>query len=187
MPTVEQILAQITDNPPPFPRTWRLFTGRDIAVSVTPKVASSSIQSSGGEQTQDITAANAMAKRIAIVRDPIDRLGSAYSWFYMMREGGFKLEVDIPWVSGFESFVDMVLDGEPNEHWHPQASILSGFKFTHIFTLDQLNAKWSEHAVSPTIPHEHAVIRQTITTYRRAELVAKYAQDSQLYNAVLAQ
>lgn len=59
-------------------------------------------------------------KVIGIVRDPIDRLESAYNFFKYGQQGNFPTGQ----YNDIKDFIDAVLAGVTDEHWRPQSSML---------------------------------------------------------------
>ena len=97
------------------------YSNNEIAVALIPRVASSSIRDTVRTLYMQVSPEDALKvdRRIAWVRDPIERLVSAYSFFHYA-------VTSLPGhVTGtWESFVDYSMEVE-DYHWEPQSSLLS--------------------------------------------------------------
>lgn len=106
------------------------------------------------------------------VRDPIDRLKSAWQFF---------ADVDPQAVqSSWERFVDAVLAGAENRHWYSQTLTHTWrgvFLPTHLHPFEDINQIWPTLIRRPIGQENMSIVRNVDRSYRRAELETFYADD----------
>ena len=158
----------------------------DVAVAVLPKVASQSIGEYSRERLTQLTAREVfdIPRRVAWVRDPMDRLQSAYTFFREMTKNGpcgrdgFITKAH---TKDWSTFVDLTLE-TPDAHWHPQVELLTfGDRFipTEVHRFENIQKTWPWYGLLPWFNGtKHYPVD---TTYRQAELTEKYREDMQLW------
>lgn len=163
-----------------------LMERKDLAVAQIPRCALNTIAAWLGYKDIEVVQNDdprllKMSKRVAYIRDPRDRLGSAFSMFYWNYDYTGKMHVSGAPISSWEAFVDYVLD--PNipddEHWMPQTKIVGNIpniyhKFENLVDTFQLYRPG-------ILPHKNMTTRRPTTDYRKDELLIKYADDIRLY------
>tara|TARA_R110000851_G_scaffold327999_1_gene498177 strand:+ start:1771 stop:2247 length:477 start_codon:yes stop_codon:yes gene_type:complete len=99
-----------------------------LVISVSQKCASTSISNAFHIEGLKPISAEAVAelkksfwKVVGVVRDPIDRLESAYNFFKYGQCGTFP---DNQQFDNIEAFTDAVLAGLLDDHWSPQNIVL---------------------------------------------------------------
>lgn len=161
-----------------------------INISGTPikliaKCGSQSLVEAGDDWYLNDYQAEIYKHRIAFIREPLERLGSCYSFFKLIFSDGVNYDGDInPHnARSWHSFVDFVLDSNSNdEHIKPQSEQVSNV--THIFRFDEMNNWWPK--ISPKkLQKLNESVRQPIDDYRISELRAKYIDDLELYNSAI--
>lgn len=105
--------------------------------------------------------------RIAVVRHPMDRLISAYSYLFGCNSG------EQTW----ENFIDHCLEND-NAHWnpqHPQLVYRGDFLPTQIIRLNEIRNMF------PKINHLNKVKWKKTPLYRYSDLVYKYKDDIKMW------
>ena len=104
-------------------------------------------------------------KVIGIVRDPIDRLESAYNYFQRGQQGFFP---DLKKYVSIDHFIDSVLNGDTDKHWETQAGqLLLCDTFVDLETF-------------PLSRHVNSVKHQEKIEYKMTELLNYYMADTVL-------
>ena len=119
------------------------------------------------------------AKAIAFIREPIDRLKSAYHFFISK---GYKL--DRKKIGSYESFVDWALESN-EEHIRPQHTFCEEYyNFVKLECMsDVLTGITGSRVIAlNTAPRYN----ETNATYRAEELRKLYAKDFYLYESALS-
>ena len=113
------------------------------------------------------------------VRDPIERLRSAFQFF----RGHPPFRVRHQWkaksMASWENFVDAILEGVPNPHWRPVADTLDLFPESanfNIVAFEEINEKWG---LRKKLEKKNKSIKMDNIdlNYRRDELREFYARD----------
>ena len=150
------------------------FGNSKIAVALIQKCASSSIRDAiktdyGAIQLDKVIH---VPRRICWVRDPIDRLESAFSYFH---HSVYSLPASI--TGQWESFVDYTFTHN-DPHWTPQSELLTheGVLLPNeVYWLTDLQATWPFKGLLPWIRGVRHV--EVNTSYRRDELDERYSGD----------
>ena len=156
------------------------FGNSEIAVALIQKCASSSIRDAvkadyGAIQLDEVIH---VPRRLCWVRDPIDRLVSAFSYFH------YTPYLPASITGRWQTFVDYTLTHD-DPHWTPQVDLLThdGVLLPNeVYWLKDLQATWPFLGLLPWIRGVKHV--EVDTTYRRDELDAKYAGDYELCRCV---
>jgi len=153
---------------------FSLFAGKTVfAVLLIPKCGSESLRKSSLAIINNVHANN--LPRIAFVRDPIERLHSAYR--FLARRGYAPKQ--------YESFIDWSLETD-DEHVVPQHSYCypnDTKQFDDLYLLNGLDAVFTNR-LGNTIPRLHETHKEPINSdYRMDELRAKYSNDFELVEA----
>ena len=158
------------------------YSNGDIAVALVPRVASSSIRDAVRTLYMQVSPEDALKvdRRIAWVRDPIERLVSAYSIFHHSHLG---LPASI--TGNWDTFVDYTLQ-TIDYHWEPQSNLLSldgEIIPNELYHLRDLQKTWPFDGLLPWLRGVRHV--DVDLSYRRDELDEKYRQDFELCRSVL--
>lgn len=162
-----------------------LDESRDLAVAQIPRCGINTIREwLGGVpvvRNDDARLAH-ISRRVAFIREPIDRLESAFSMFYWLTDYGWPHVSKAP-VTSWETFIDLVLDAEKieDEHWRPQS--------VHVGDVPNIYHKFETLAINfelyrpGILPHNNKTTRAPIiiASYRLDELKKKYESDTALY------
>lgn len=146
---------------------------KDIAVALMQRCASSSIRDAMKTEYGELAPDEVMdaPRRICWVRNPTERLISAFSFFHYMP----YLPASI--VGQWETFVDYTLENE-DPHWTPQVELLTynGVLLPNeVYSFNDLQKTWPFRGLLPWIRGVKHV--EVDTSYRRTELDAKYSED----------
>jgi len=130
-------------------------------------------------------------ERIFFMRDPFQRLESAYSFFVgLVRAGTPHNAVPEAALESWEKFVDYVLDPRyDDEHWRPQTETTlyigdgTDRKLvpTKIMRFEDVT-KWWPNFFSRNLPHINRSTKLVTTSYRGDEIRVKYAADYKIYD-----
>jgi len=164
-----------------------LVKNRDFAVAQVPRCASQTI--GGWLGKEGVVVANddpqllTVSRRIAFIRDPIDRLESAFSLFYWMFDYGQGRHVSNAPIDSWKNFIDHVLDPKikDDEHWLSQATHVGNIPNIY-HKLDNLFEIFEKYRPG-FLPHKNKTSRSPLITagYRLSNLATKYARDSILF------
>ena len=119
-------------------------------------------------------------KRVAFIRHPIERLKSAFSFFYWLNDYGTKHSCNAP-LDSWESFVDHVLNPDipDDEHWLPQCEHINNV--ANIYHRFENIANHFEKYRPGILPHNNRSSHREANNYRMPELMAKYIVDYNLH------
>jgi hypothetical protein len=159
------------------------------AIAHIPKSASQTIRMVLAP-LDEISCEDAMkfGERVMFVRDPFDRLGSAYSFFLFLQQKTTKIEPPVPKIDCYETFVDWALETE-DVHVRPQVEFVTTddgeFVPNRLHWLKDIMDVWNDYypGLVPDkseFPHRHKCQRLDVSDYRRDDLSAKYAKDIEL-------
>lgn len=111
-------------------------------------------------------------RRIAIVRDPIERAVSGFRFFYWMH-------FDERHVRTWEKWVNRTIDEVNESHWAPQADCINADIVTEWWRFERLDEMWHRDESLPPLPHRNksTPARGENLTYRIQELELHYAAD----------
>lgn len=174
--------------------TWYLVQ-EDVAVAAIPKCASSSLEHQF-RNAKKLTHKKALEipTRIAWIREPLDRLRSAFSCFSKIYQttgilpsspkGTINLTENS--LANWEAFVEHILDNG-GIHWDPQTAILTYRDVlvpNHFERFDEIGDTWADYVDAPLL-HHHMNFKSAdiVTGYQETKLSAKYADDWKLYTA----
>lgn len=127
--------------------------------------------------------------RLAFVREPFQRLYSAYSFFNGLHWAGEKYDnggVLKAAARSYYHFINYVLENS-DEHWRNQGDILLSGKVkpTHIIKFDCINDIWPNLFFEGIQKSNSSVRLPVCEKYRAEELRQFYKQDIDLYNSAL--
>lgn len=162
----------------------------EVAVAVIPKSGSQSIRHCCRFQ---VLLSNEEAKsypvRVAFIRNPIERLKSAYSFFYFLMEDGVKTDGTAPPHSSLGSwpdFVDYAL-GNDNPHWKSQVDTVrddSGLIIPNRFhKFEEIKDHW-EGYYKGALPWINASSRAPTSDYREDDINKFYIEDFELWRSL---
>lgn len=107
---------------------------KGVGVLTIPKCASSSMKKMTKGAAKSLKRDTIPKRMIVFVRDPIERLESAYRFFSKSRSNKFN-------ATWFE-LVDAVLNGHPNIHWMPQTRYIENFPGIEAYPFECLATVW---------------------------------------------
>jgi hypothetical protein len=145
------------------------------------------------EPDAEVTNEEALAYpiRIMVLRDPFDRLESAYSFFMYLRRRGSLVLPEMPPFETYEQFVDLSLDSS-DKHLAPQFDqVITGsgvFVPTHVERLEKIESWWPKYfdGLLPDSEFNHRKNRTAhlpVARYREADIRERYKQDFELCQA----
>lgn len=163
-----------------------LCEARDLAIAQIPRCAINTMFEWLGREAiivrNNDNRLRSITRRVAFIRDPIDRLESAFSLFYWMADYGRAHSSNAP-VDSWENFVDHVLnEAIPDDtHWLPQ-SVHVGNVPNIYYKFENLADRW-ESLRPGILPWLNRTSRPPliVANYRISELAVKYADDIRLY------
>lgn len=162
---------------------WYIDETRDLAVAQIPRAGLRTIADWLGWPRvvkNDDPALMRISRRVAFIREPVDRLESAFSLFYWLADYGWPHSIQAP-IDRWENFVEYVLDpGIPDDaHWMSQVERIGGEDVpTEIYLFEDLVTVWED--IRPgLLPHHNRTSYAPIIVqnHRIAELWAKYRSD----------
>ena len=154
---------------------------RDLAVAQIPRCGIQTFKIWLGDSFRvvdnDDPALMTVTRRVVFIRDPRERLKSAFSLMYWSREYGRPHRAQ-PNVTDWQNFVDYVLDSaNPDDlHWMQQVDIFSSGIPTVIHKFENLLNHWQTYRPGILQQRVHFT-RPATPDYRIPELAAKYAED----------
>lgn len=173
---------------------WLHDPTNNLAMSCLPRCGQHSLREAflqrNGQYTlytnEEIVALNPSIL-IGWIRDPIERIISAYSMFSILNERGeYKARPNSTDCATWESFIDYILDNS-NTHWDSQVEQLTYqgiYLPTNSFKFENISTLWANH-YGGKIPHMNGYVHLPVTlSYRSAELQAKYAADITLHGSL---
>lgn len=161
-----------------------------VAVALIAKSGNTSIKSAAAQGWYvKAEEAEQYPIRLAFIREPFDRLYSAYSFFSGLYWNGEKYDKHGTVESAARSyyhFINHALEHR-DEHWKNQGEILlSGeVKPTHLIKFDYINDLWPNIFPSELRKCNSSVRLPVCKEYRKAELQDFYKTDLELYNSAL--
>jgi len=168
---------------PPF----FLDVRHDLAVALIPRSGSQTIREWLGRDaitvTKDDDRLQGISNRVAFIRNPIDRLASAYSLFYWMKDYGSKSYRHIP-TKNWGCFVDFVLNTEISDDLHWLSQVLIVGDVPNIYHRFESIADHFERYRPGILPHNNKTTRKPISNYRYEEIKDKYSADFKLWEEI---
>ena len=167
---------------------WLVNDNRTIAMSCLPKNGSTSMRNAGfSDHIFSNSEVIDVPVRVAWIRNPLERLVSAYSFFHYLNETG-KNGQAAPGkkeTSSWESFIDCVLSME-NPHWSKQVESLklNGHyiaTITHKF--EDIMQLWG-HYHKGFLPWQNACTKLEVNAYRRLDIELAYSEDIKLWSGM---
>jgi hypothetical protein len=154
----------------------------DLAVAQIPKAGLMSIREWLGPRFKVVPndAARAASRRVAFIRQPMERLASCYSMLYWMHEYEPRHRSNVP-IESWDAFVDHVLGGARNEHWIPQVEHCGDIP--NIYRQFERLPDCFEEFRPGMLPHSNRCSRRPTSPYRERELGAYYAADFEKWEA----
>ena len=154
-------------------------TARDLAIAQIPKAGIQTIREWLPREFAVVTNDETMrvSRRVAFIRDPLDRLESCYSFMYWLADRGTPHRCGAP-VDSWQSFVNHIL-AHDDEHWRPQS--------LHVGTVPNIYRRFENLAdcygeFQPgLLPHNNRATRLPVDDYRRDELLHLYREDLALW------
>ena len=163
----------------------------NIAIAVIPKNGSTSLRNFvGATDIYDSKSVMQFNTRIAFIREPFDRLGSAYSFFKYLNDsnqnGSKSASKDS--TRSYENFVDHTFEIR-NMHWNPQVEVLydEGVLIpTHVYRLHEMHDVWERHfqGIYPALTVSNKASRLPVNDYRSDEIKKKYKGDLSLWHSL---
>ena len=168
---------------------WAIHNDKRIAMSMLHKCGSTSFKSSpdkfnlfvSNEQVLDIPI------RVAWIRNPIDRLVSAYFNFHYLIGINFKLRFVFTEkeVESWPNFVDYILKHD-DPHWNPQVPSLTyqtKYLPTHTEKFENISLNFNKY-IPGTLIKTNIKPKTTLDlTYRNEEILNKYREDYLILNS----
>lgn len=169
---------------------WLADPNNNIAMSCLPKNGATSMRNCFIEkkiyknnEVLDISV------RVAWIRNPMERLISAYSFFYYLNEqnGNKEKVAQKEHTESWESFVDHFLS-TPDIHWNSQKEILSldgEYIPTISHRFEDIMKLWGNY-LPGLLPWWNACTKLPTNDYRKGEIDNYYAQDLDLWLSLKA-
>lgn len=163
---------------------WIIYN--NIAISFIPKNASTSIRNF--TRSEPVTNKEAMQypRRVAVLREPIERLVSGYSFFHELYERGSKTGViEANLVKDWPTYIDHVLS-ESDPHWAPQVDQLSidgEYIATETIRMEDLPSFWRSN-FSGMIPYINGCVHKPVSEYRVNDIEKRYKRDIELWSGL---
>jgi len=159
----------------------------NIAIAVIPKAGSQSIRQCCRYQVlMSNDEAMSYETRVAFIRNPVERLKSAYSFFHYLMVDGVRTDGNAPPHSAlvnWEGFVDYALS-TPNPHWKPQADLLldskGNFVPTTVHKFEDIKEHWEKY-YKGALPWINASSRAETNDYRLDDIRSYYKEDFELW------
>lgn len=136
--------------------------------------------------SQQVTNEDALERdiRVMFIRDPFDRLASAYSFFSWLRSRNTRIEPEVPVFKTYEQFIDWALDSD-DSHVTSQVDCVTVngvFVPNRIHWLKDIVEVWNDYypGLIPdknNFPHRNNMQRLVTTDYRRDDIRKHYARD----------
>lgn len=128
--------------------------------------------------------------RVAFLRDPIDRLGSAYRFFFWIRAENpdLQIDADIGHWDNWQEFIDWALYSD-NAHIRPQYELLlteaGEFVPNRLHWLRDIERIWDDYypGLIPSgwdFPVIHKTSQLDMASYRLDEIRERWAKDFEL-------
>lgn len=126
--------------------------------------------------------------RVMFIRDPFDRMASAYSFFSHLKAIHSRVSPPIPDFQSYEEFLDWALESN-DFHVTPQVDVVTTkdgvFVPNRIHPFRELPKIWSEYfpgLIPDTVdfPHRHNCQRLATSAYRREDITRRFAKDLEL-------
>lgn len=125
--------------------------------------------------------------RVAFIRNPLDRLASAFSFFSEARIRGNYPEGRPPSkTKSYETFIDWALE-TTDTHIIPQYELLltedGEFVPNQLHKLSEIQDVWMSYYPAPKgkFPHRNSSERLATTAYRISDIDKRYAKDFELW------
>jgi len=171
-------------------KTW--IVQNNVAFALIPKSGSSSIKSTLYNHTDHYVRyhwndeIDHVDTRVMFLREPINRIHSAYRFFKNQHELGCKHVGNWCPTGTFEQFIDHVLQ-QPNPHWDSQVKQVTDKHGLYVPTIthkfEDIGEMWS-HYSDATLNHKNAAPTHydIDAEYRIEELLAHTEDDMLLWN-----
>lgn len=153
----------------------------DLAVAQIPKAGLNSIRDWLGREFRVVTNDQALSvsRRVAFIRNPVERLASCYSFMFWLNKRGDRHRSDAP-VDCWESFVDHILTHD-DEHWRPQSEHVGNVP-NIIRRFESLPQCFGEFHAG-ILPHHNSSTRMSVNNYRAGDIAQFYIEDIRLWEA----
>ena len=167
---------------------WTLNEKANIAMSCLPKNGSTSMRNCNPTgailKNEEVLS---VPVRVAWIRNPLDRMQSAYSFFFYLNERGSNGRT-IPSIDdtrSWENFVDLVLTTE-NMHWCKQVEALTHDGIyvptvTHKF--EDIMELWGNY-LPGLLPWQNACSKLPINDYRSDDIEEYYKEDFKIWRGL---
>lgn len=172
--------------------------GSDTCIAIINKCGNTSIRGAVTNALEPLEFSNEEAlnyrRRVAYVRDPIQRFHSGFNHFWgttIIDKPFGDMPIEHIYVEGrglqgdFEAYTDYTFK-HPNEHWDNQSAMIKhgGMLVPNIFhMLEDIQKTW-ENYFTGVLPWDHAWTKQKVEPYRLAELKEKYHDDYVMLESV---
>lgn len=167
---------------------WIADFEKNIAMSCLPKNGATSIRHCfSSKPICENSEVLDISTRVAWIRNPLERLVSAYSFFYYLNEqnGNKEKVAQKEHTQSWEAFVDHFLS-TPDIHWNSQKEMLSlngEYIPTVSHRFEDIMKLWGNY-IPGLLPWYNACTKLPINDYRRDEIDAYYAEDSALWHTL---
>lgn len=142
----------------------------NTGILLIPKCASSSLKKMRMGAAKSLKRDPVPDRMICFVREPIERLKSAYQFFSQSRSNKFR--------ATWHQFIDAVLAGNPNIHWKPQTRFIERFDNPQVYPFEKVSEVW-RMLVGSELAHANPSAYKALDDYRLNELRKHYAEDYQ--------
>ena len=168
-------------------KNWILSKRHDLAVALIPKCGLNTIREWIGPGAvsvkSDDEALFDVTRRVAFIRNPIDRLISAYSFFYWMDDYGMRSRKSNVPINDWDSFVDYVLSDKTDDvHWTPQLNLI-GYVANIYHRFENILEHYEKYRPG-MLPHNNITSHRPVTNHRMDEIMKKYQCDLNLWERI---
>ncbi len=175
--------------------------GSDVCIARILKVANRSIETWVCNAKGSLEVSNEEAleypRRVAFIRDPLERLKSSFFMArWEVRQGHLWDNIPAEYLfienrgiqKDYEMFLDYVFNNE-NNHWKPQTDLIShnGVLVPNIYhRMQDISIHYDKYFDEGTIPHLGAASRKEEPdySYRLADIEKKWEQDFNLWRSL---
>lgn len=158
---------------------WAAY--RQHAIALMPKCGNTSFSALVRSPRLSIEDALKIETRVMFIRDPIERLVSAFSFFKYLNDETPREDVTPEATSSYEAFVDFAL-AYPNPHWMPQMKLTGGIATKlHKFNCESIRQWWPLYWPGRLPDWLNSCTHLPTNNYRSTDLKYYYADDIAAY------
>lgn len=147
---------------------------KTAAVALIPKCGSTSLTHATVGGAHLIETLKQQPVTHVFIRDPIERLESAYQFF---REHAPSFQ------PSWQEFIDAVIDGEPNGHWQSQHVFIEKLRQPYYHKFEDIGQVW-EDVTGKALPRYQSSQKVELPEYRYIDLKRHYRDDFNLREGV---